>query len=193
MSNLDNLISKILKESEDKAGQIIETANARADEIMRENISIAEKEKEKILSTARTEAEKAAEQIILGKKLEIRDSNLNAKQAIVDKVFDVALQKLNNMQKDEYWKFLCNNLCAMDLDGEEIILPAKYGVTNIDELNAFLKANNKKGNLKLYNGDRKIDGGFVLLKGGIENNNTFETLIRYYRYELEGDVIASLF
>lgn len=193
MSNLDNLISKILKESEDKAGQIIETANARADEIMRENISIAEKEKEKILSTARTEAEKAAEQIILGKKLEIRDSNLNAKQAIVDKVFDVALQKLNNMQKDEYWKFLRNNLCAMDLDGEEIILPAKYGVTNIDELNAFLKANNKKGNLKLYNGDRKIDGGFVLLKGGIENNNTFETLIRYYRYELEGDVIASLF
>lgn len=193
MSNLDNLTSKILKDCEAESEQIIENANAKAYEIMQENINFAEKEKEKILANAKIEAKKTAERIILGKKLEIRDNHLLAKQEVVDRVFDYALKKLNNMSKDEYWKFVCNNLRAMDTDGEEIIFPSKYNITNIEELNAFLKSKGKKGNLKLYSGDRDMNGGFILIKGGIENNYTFESLIQYYRYELESDIIGSLF
>lgn len=193
MSNLDNLISKILKDCEEKSQQIIDSANEKAAEIMREHTSAAEKEKERILNDANAEAERTAERIISGKKLEIRNDCLNAKQEVINKVFDLALQKLNDMPQDKFWEFLCNNLLAMDLDGEEIILPSKYNITDIEKLNAFLKKHNKKGNLKLYNGDRKIGGGFVLLKEGIENNNTFETLVEYYRYELERDIITKLF
>lgn len=193
MSNLDNLISKIIGDCEEKSKQITDSANERASEIMRENIEAAEKEKDKILSGAKAEAKIMAEQIVLSKNLEMRDANLNAKREIIDRVFDRALQKLNEMPKNVFIDFLRKSLAALDLDGEEIVLPSKYEITDIEEINAFLKEKNKKGNLKLYKGDKKIDGGFVLLKEGIENNNTFETLIKYYRYELEGEIIAKLF
>jgi V/A-type H+-transporting ATPase subunit E len=193
LSNLDNLIAKILSDAEGEAQRILAEAKEKAARIYNESAANAEKEKGEIIAQAEKEAAKQAEQIELGKKLEIRDLQLNAKQSVIDKVFDLALKKLNGMPKDKFWKFLSDSLVKMDLDGEELILPAKYEVKDLTELNAFLQQKGKKGNLTLYTGDRKLDGGFILVKNGIENNNTFETLIQYYRYDLEGDVIKNLF
>jgi V/A-type H+-transporting ATPase subunit E len=193
LSNLDNLISKIIKDAEGEAQRILAEAKEKAARIAAESTAAAEKEKADIIANAEKEALKEAEQIETGKKLEIRDLKLNAKQAVINKVFALALKKLNGMSKENYWKFLTTTLAGMALSDEELILPEKYEVKDIAELNAFLKENGKTGALKLYTGGRKIEGGFIILKNGIENNNTFETLLQYYRYDLEGDVIKNLF
>lgn len=79
------------------------------------------------------------------------------------------------------------------MDGEEIILPEKYGITNLDEINKAIKKAGGKGNLVLAKDGTPIGGGFMLRKGGIEQNNTFESLVEYYRYELESEVISMLY
>lgn len=191
MSNLDNLISKIRNDSEEESRRIIEAANAEASEVIKKNIEAANIEKERLLNDAVSEAEKKKEQIILSKKLEIRDKKLLAKREMIDKVFEYALAKLNSMPKNEYMKYLHSNLTAMSIDAGEIILPAKYNIT-INELHALFPDGSMSG-IKLYEGERLISGGFILIKGGIEYNRTFEMLLKYYRYELENDIIKILF
>ncbi len=193
MSNLDNLISKITSDCDEKANQIIKTANEEASDIIRQSAEAAEKEKAAILNDAKSEAEKAAERIISGKKLQIRDESLNAKREAINRVFDFALQKLNQMSKDDYKKFLCANLASLDLTGGELILPPQYGINNEVELRDFLRDCKKADDLKLRDGTKKIDGGFILIQGGIEYNYTFETLLGYHRYELESEITKILF
>lgn len=190
---LDNLTAKILKDSEAKAAQILADAKAEADRVTAAVLEEAEQERQKILADAKIEAAREEEQIVVGKTLAVRDRNLEAKQQMLDKVFSEALSRLNGMGKEKYLQFLQKFLSTQDLDGEEIILPEKYGIKNIDELNAALNKAGKKGNLRLCTEGPKIEGGFLLRKGGIEQNNTFEALVDFYRYELESEVIGTLY
>lgn len=192
MSTLENLTAKILADSEAKAAQILADAKAEAAKIEAAALEDAQHEKEKILAEAKREAAHEEQQLVVGGQLAVRDQNLDAKQQMLDKVFAQALSKLNDMSRDEYMKFLTGYLSGLDLDGEEITLPARYGVTDITPINEALKNAGRKGNLVLA-ADGRIDGGFMLSKGGIEQNNTFEALVDYYRYELESDVIAALY
>lgn len=188
MTNLDKLTAKIRGDAESRADKITADAKWQAERIVAEAIADATREKERILAEAETEAAHAGEQIILGKTLAIRDQNLNAKQKMLDEVFAAALEKMHAMTKDEFMKFLTSYLSGMKLSDEEIILPKKYGIKSVDELNKSLNAK-----LTLHEGERDIEGGFILCKQGIEQNNTFESLISYYRYELEGTVLKMLY
>ena len=193
MSNLENLIDKIIKDSQEQAEQILKNAKAQAESIRKNTEAELDEERKKVITDAESAAETAAEQIIINQRFEIRNNSLQAKQKTIDHVFDIALEKLNNLTKEEFLSFLEKSILDLSADGEEIILPSKYQFGNIDWLNDFLKKNNQKGNLKLYKGERDINGGFILLKDGIEQNSTFEALLQFHRYELENAVIDTLF
>lgn len=100
MASLDNLTSKILGDSESKAREILDKAQAEADRIVSDMVRDAEAEKEKILAAAKVQAAREGEQIVVGKTLQVRDENLNAKQQMLDKVFAQALERLNAMSAD---------------------------------------------------------------------------------------------
>ena len=193
MSNLENLIDKIIKDSQEQAEQILKNAQSQADSIKKNTEAELDEEKKRIITDAELAAEVAAEQIIINQKFEIRNNSLQAKQKTIDHVFDIALDKLNNLTKEEFLSFLEKSILELSTNDEVIILPSKYKFGNIDWLNDYLKKNNQKGNLKLYKGERDINGGFILLKDGIEQNSTFEALLQFYRYELENAVIDTLF
>lgn len=192
MSNLDNLTSKILTDSEARSAAIMKEAADRAAAIVQEYMTAAEEEKQRILEAGEKEAGQVSEQMLLAKKLEIRDSHLQVKQEVLDRVFAIATERLNNMSKEEYFRFLKEKLQQMDIDGEEIMIPKKYHVASIDELNTNLQEEGAKGKLKLSSGGN-IEGGFILIKDGIEHNNTFEALVNFCRYELESEMIETLF
>lgn len=192
MSNLDNLTAKILTDSKAQSAAIMEEAAERSAAIVREYMTAAEEEKQRILSAGAKEAGQASEQIILAKKLEIRDSHLQAKQEVLNRVFTLAIERLNNMSREDYLRFLSAALKHMDMDGAELVIPKKYHAASIDEINTYLQDEGAKGNLRLSS-DGIIEGGFILIKDGIENNNTFEALVNFYRYELEGKIIETLF
>ncbi|MDR1700738.1 MAG: V-type ATP synthase subunit E [Lachnoclostridium sp.] len=193
MSNLENLISKITSDCDEKSKQIIEAAEKEADTVIKSHVDLAEKEKDRILKDSEAEALKAAERIISGKKLQIRDENLKAKREAIDKVFDFALKKLNQMSKADYAKFLCRHLSSLDLAKGELIIPVHYEITDDYKLKELLKDCTNAKDLTLQKDGKKIDGGFILIQGGIEYNYTFETLLGYQRYELESEITKILF
>lgn len=192
MSTLDNLTGKILADSEAEAAAILAEARAEAARVTAAALEDAAREKEKLLAEAKTEAAREEEQIIVGRKLAERDRGLSAKQQMLDKVFAEALKRLEAMSKAEFFVFVTNHLKGQKLDGEEIILPARYSVTQ-QELDAALEQAGIAPGLKLAGSGRAVEGGFVLSKGGIERNSTFEALLSFYRYDLESAVLEALY
>jgi len=62
---------------------------------------------------------------------------------------------------------------------EEVILPDKYKNISV--------------NVKISEEQRKISGGFILKTRDMEKNNTFESLLHYYRDDVEELVTQNLF
>lgn len=194
MSNLENLTQKILEDSREKARQITDAARQEARKAIDAKTDEARRESEAIIAAAHIEAERTAQRLVQGKTRAVRDENLAAKREMLDKVFAEALLKLNGMPRDEYLKYLKDYLLKLSLDGEEIILPKQYAIQSIDDINAALEKAGKNGNLALCTDPaRAIDGGFVLVKQGIEQNHTFAALLSYYRQELESEVLKILY
>lgn len=191
MATLEKLTAKILADSEAEAKRILEEAGAEAARITAGIREETGREKEKILADAQLEASRKSEQILIGGQLAARDADLAAKQQMLNKVFAEALQRLNAMPKEKFLQFAAQTLRGQRLNGEEIILPERYGFT-IDEINAAVKAAGGTGVLVMGE-SRGIEGGFILRKGGIEQNNTFEALVEFYRYELESEVTRALY
>ena len=193
MSNLDNLTAKILADAEQRAADMLAEAEAAAQRTIDGQTALADEECQRMLAEAEAEAARLAQQILLGKTLAMRDENLAAKQTMLDSIFADALAELNAMSKEQFLAFLASYLKDVDLEGQELVLPAKYGITDIAQLQPVLEAAHCKGLPTLTPDDRDISGGFVLRKNGIELNNTFEALVDYHRYELESGVLSILY
>jgi V/A-type H+-transporting ATPase subunit E len=192
MSGLDHLTAKILEDAKTRAAEITTAAEAQAKSLVEEAVTDATREKERILTDAQAEAKQAAEQLLLGKTLAIRDQNLDAKQQMLDQVFQTALERLAAMSDAQYEKFVLTYLTALDPDGDEIVLPTARTVT-VASLNLALKAAGKKGGLVSPGDGRTVADGFILSKNGIDQNYTFASLVSYYRYELESEVLRLLY
>ncbi|GHU56773.1 hypothetical protein AGMMS49975_20770 [Clostridia bacterium] len=127
------------------------------------------------------EAERLKERAIGAARLEARNKKLGAKQKQIDKVFEKALEELNNLPKEDFVKFVKARIDAQK--GDFIAYPEKYKLTAKD----YAPATHYNG------GDREISGGFIVISGGIEQNNTFSSLIDFQKNDLEQEVIKILF
>ena len=63
----------------------------------------------------------------------------------------------------------------------------------VEQINTELKAKGLKGEIKISETVGSFRGGFVLEKGGVEVNNTFEALVDSLKDELEFEVAQVLF
>lgn len=190
-STIENLTQKILDDGTEKAGAILAEAEAQAQKLVKDETEKARRQAERMLEEARGKAALAADQIVQGKRLAVRDANLEARQQVLDRVFADAEKRLDDMGDEEFFEFLCDSLSDLSMEGERLILPASRNIS-IDRLN---QRRREEGKPPITSGgtSSRIQGGFVLQSGGVEQNNTFETLIRYYRQELEGEILNILY
>ncbi|PRR78160.1 V-type ATP synthase subunit E [Clostridium liquoris] len=197
MTNLDNLISKIMSDANFKAEEIVKEAKNKENDIINQEVSRAEKEKNEIVKRAYIEADSRKERIISNAHLSVRNRKLEAKGEILNKVYDEALGKLNKLPQDVYLTFIKESLLSLNIQGDEDIILSnndKYIKQQfIDEINEELKKNGRKGEIKVSPEKRDFIGGFILSKNGIEINNTFEALIFSLKDELESQIIDMIF
>ena len=198
MSNLQNLSSKIIEDANIKAEAILKEAKDNQVLTMGNKVKEAEVLRHQMLEKAKIEANTLKQRITSNAQLTARNEKLVAMQTTVDKVFASALEKLSLMNQEEYLELIKRYLLSMPIDGdEEIILPAKYVSVISDwyllEINTELKALGKIGEITLSSDPRNIKGGFIVLKNGIEVNNTFENLVNSLRDELESEIVNQLF
>jgi V/A-type H+-transporting ATPase subunit E len=198
MSNLNSLVNKVLEDVKSEANSIAQKAEAEQSKIINNSKAKAEAEKAEMLEKAKSEAKTRKDRVISNAELKVRNNMLDAKQKVIDRVFDTALEKLSQLPDKQYLEFVKNSIINLDIYGdEEMIVNAddknKINSDFINELNSALKAKGKKGEIRISSEQRKIKGGFILSRKGIEINNTFEALVQSMKDELEQEVIKILF
>ncbi|MBU3127657.1 V-type ATP synthase subunit E [Clostridium tagluense] len=198
MSNLENLSSKIVEDASIKAEAILKEAKDNGALIIENKVKGAKELELQMLEKAKIEAVTVKQRIISNAKLTVRNEKLVAMQNMIDKVFAKSLENLLVMGENEYLELVKKYLLSMPIAGdEEIILPGKYksimSEDYLSQINTGLKAAGKIGEIKLSEQPRDINSGFIVLKNGIEINNTFESLVNSLRAELEPEIVEELF
>lgn len=191
MSNLENLTAKIIQDGRQKAASILDEAKREAEETVAKAENEASAESRKALAAAEDEAKKTVALTLSAKKIEIRDRMLSAKQQTISRALDEAKKRLNGMDQNAYETFVWRYVSQTNLSpGERLRVPEKYRQINMDALNAKLT---KAGKPALTLDTAHTASGFKLVKDDIENDNSFDALIDYYRETLEQLVVERLF
>lgn len=198
MSNLENLSAKIIEDASIKAEAILKEAKDNGILMLEDKIKKAEAIKSQMLEKSKIEAITVKQRIISNTQLTVRNEKIVAKQKMIDSVFVEALKKLIAIKDEEYFELLKRYLLSMPIVGnEEIIIPGKYinllSEEYLSEINTELIASGKIGEIKVSSEQRDIKSGFIVLKNGIEINNTFENLVNSLREELESEIVKELF
>lgn len=194
MSGLDKIIEEIKREAEAESQQILSKA---ADEVEAINAE-AMKEKAAILSDYDKKLKKELALIEERTKSTIelneRQMLLNKKQELIEMVLVKARETLVELPEDKYFGILLDIAKENALKGKGKILFSKRDKERIpasfeEELNASIK----DGEIKVSDETRKIDGGFILVYGGIEENCSFDAIFRTERENLQDIVQKELF
>jgi V/A-type H+-transporting ATPase subunit E len=191
--SIENITANILSD----AKNIAEVSIANAEKTKQEIIDKAKVEAEAIMKAAAEKSEKEAEGLksrkVSAAELQGRKMMLSAKQDVIKKSFNRALEKLKTMPEDEYLNFLTDEIAKIPNCKGTIILNErdknKIGEKLVKAVNEKLKAE------KIVLSDKTIEssGGFVLNNGSIEINSTFETILDSMRDELTNEVARALF
>lgn len=196
---ISNLLSKIKENTEKEAKVILDKANNEAKEIIHKRVDIeAANERKKILEKAERESISRVERIDSSAKLKVRNDILEAKQKMIQKVFDLSLSKLENLSLEELTGLIKKTILNSSLQGEvELILSNEYRKKIkpefINELNSELKNKNHNVNVKMNTSVSNIDSGFILSQKGIEINYTFKALVSSLKEEMEYEINEILF
>jgi len=181
MSNLENLTKKILDDASHKASNIIEEAETKSQELLNVNINEANNDKDIMLDKAKRESILAKERIISNAELKARNDKLSAKQEVVDKVFNMAKDRFNNIGEEEFINFVKNNIKNLSLKGTEVLIVPER----------FLEKAKLTG--MRVSGEEFINSGFLLKDNDLIFNYSFEALVDFLRENLEIEVAQMLF
>ncbi|MDD2397501.1 MAG: V-type ATP synthase subunit E [Tissierellia bacterium] len=191
--SIDNITSRILSDAKNNADSSLTNAENTKQEI----INKAKSEAEVIIKTESERAAKDAVDLknrrVSAAELQGRKMLLSAKQEAIKKSFTAAIDKLKVMPEDKYLSFLAQEIVKIPNCEGSIVLNAKDR-ENIGE--RLVKTVNEKlgaEKVALSKNTVKSSGGFVLKRGNVEINSTFETLLDSMKDELTGEIANALF
>lgn len=196
MSGLDKMKARILEEAQSSAKEIIDKANAEADAAVQAARESAEAEAAKIMERAEHDAADYGVRVDSSMDMQRKQGLLAAKQEVIGGVLEAAYNAVMNLDDIKYFEMLekllekhalpeAGVICfsAKDLGRMPAGFPEK--VKNI--------AVSKGGSLTVSEKPEKMDGGFLLVYGGIEENCTISAVFASRREELSDRVNRLLF
>lgn len=196
MSGLDKMKARILEEAQNSANEIIDKANADADAAVQAAKESAEAEAAKIMECAEHDAADYGVRVASSMDMQRKQAMLAAKQEVISSVLEAAYNAVMNLDDTKYFEMLEKLLEKYALPEAGVIsfsekdlgrMPAGFPdkVRNI--------ALSKGGSLTVSEKPEKMDGGFLLVYGGIEENCTISAVFASRREELSDQVNRLLF
>ena len=193
MNGIEKITKRIEAQAQAEIDRILAEAKERADEIHAQ--AEAQAEAERVALTARNEkvAAEREERLVGAAQMEAKKIVLAARQEQLEKAYAKALETLCSMPDEQYTKTLAALLEQAAPDGKGSVIFAPDVRERIGAATVALANEKLKGSLTLAEETRPMQGGFILSKGNVEVNCTFETLVRLQKAETAGAVLKKLF
>ena len=196
MSGLDQMMQRIAESAQAQVSEIAANAKAEADRILSEAAAEREAKSAEIAERSARETASYRERVAASLEQQRRTALLGAKQAVIASMLEKSYDTLLAMPAERYFPFLkrvlenyalpeAGEICFSQKDLDR--MPAGY----LEELQAI--AAGKGGSLTLSKEQRTLDGGFILIYGGIEENCTIRALFDARRETLQDQVHGLLF
>ena len=196
MTGIEVIVNQILDEAKDKEKQILEEAEAEIVEISSKAKAEVEKYENDLYNKLELDLKNYQSAAMLMAEQKKRRAILNAKQEYIENVMDKTYEKLIGSGDKEYFELVLKLVKKYALGQDGTII---FNKKDKDRMPADLMdkiqnlAKEKGGSLTLTDQERKIDGGFVLVYGGIEENCTFKSLMDIEKEKLHDLVNEMVF
>lgn len=196
MRGIEKIAAQIIGEAEEKKAAIYEEIQHKIDELNAKTDEEIKAELERINEDTLREEGTLEELAGLAAQQKRRQAALSAKQEIIGEIINEAYERLLNLEDEKYFavikKMLEDNVLS---EKGEIIFSARDRQRMPKDFEDVIKnvAFEKGGELVMSDEIRSIDGGFVLVYGGIEENCTFKAMLEASREELHDMVNGKLF
>jgi V/A-type H+/Na+-transporting ATPase subunit E len=198
MAGAEALISRIVQETEEQEREIKAKAEQEAAKILEKAKSEAKEVAASIEAKAKAKAEENRRRAFTMAELESRKETLTEKQRQIDNAFAGAVQKISSIDAEDYHKIVIKMLVESVETGEEIVYISPRDKDRLTEefiakANEALKKLGKKGELSLAVDSVDFGGGIILKSEEYTLNNSFNSIIKMQRDELEPEVAEILF
>ena len=196
MSGLDKMKARILEEAQSTAQEIIDKAKADADAAVQAARESAEAEAAKLMERAKRNAADYGVRVDSSMDMQRKQAILAAKQEVISGVLKAAYDAVMNLDDEKYFEMLEKLL-------EKNVLPEageiRFSAKDLGRMPAGFPdkikniAASKGGSLTVSREPEKMDGGFLLVYGGIEENCTISAVFASKREKLSDQVNRLLF
>lgn len=196
MSGLDKIKSQILDEANHSAEAMIAEAKKKAEQIVCEAREEAEAEVSKISLKSQEASATYAERMKSAEDMRRKQAILQAKQDVIAQVLQEAYEKVCAQSDAAYFDMIGKMLEKYVQPGEGVISFNEKDLKRMPkgfEAEIEKAAQAKGGSLTLSAQAKEMDGGFVLVYGGIEENCTIRAMFEAKRDELSDKVHEVLF
>ena len=186
MTGLEKMVSQILEEADASAAVTISDAEKKAAEILREAGEKADKIRQQREEQSRAKVKSYEERTASAADMKKRTAVLAAKQELIGNVIADACDRVKNLDEEKYFGILKNM-------AEKYLLPREgeicFSKKDLERMPAGFREEIKS----LAQKARNIDGGFILVYGGIEENCSIDAMFAEKRDELLDQVRKILF
>ena len=179
-SDCDESVKAIELEAQAQYDKVIDEAKAEIETIKKAHLEKESKRIAQIKAAAKSKAE-----------LEIRNELLKKRREEIDKTVGMVLEKLLNLEHEEYFNAIYKLASKLSGMNGEIILNQKDLNRLPLDFEDKLRANGLDA--KVSDKAADIDGGFILKHGDIEENMEFKAIIAAERDRLEDLINRELF
>ncbi|MGI6007499.1 MAG: V-type ATP synthase subunit E [Ruminococcus sp.] len=196
MTGLDKILDRIGEEASSVAQQKIKAAQIQAESIREDARLETQHKKQEILDKAQTDCRNYREKMRSRADFQKRNALLKAKQEIISGIMEKAYQAMCSADTETYFSYMeqllekyalpqSGEICfsAADMKRMPLAFKAKIKMT----------AMKKGGSLKLSETEMSIEGGFVLIYGGIEENCTLRAIFDEKKEQLQDKARDFLF
>lgn len=194
MEGIEKITARIAQDADAEIARLNQQTQEQIREMQDKAQAQADRERADILARGRRAADERVERLASVAQLDARKLELAAKQEMLSKAYDLALEKLVNLPDKEYVNLLADLAVKASSTGREAVIfsqkdRARYGKAVVTQANEKLG----DGHLTMSEQSRPIQGGLILSDGDVEVNCTFETLVRLQRGEMDREVAKVLF
>ncbi len=194
MNGLDRILEQIKKDSDEAVKKINDEAQRAVLENKQRISNQTAKQIEDIKAKTKAECEDVIKRAQSSSALVKKQTMLSAKQGIIADMIKRTHKHLLSMPDEEYFAVIEKMIKANAHKGENGLV--KFNASDLARMPQGFKKNIAEAfdnGLSISQEPANIDGGFILVYGGIEENCSFDAVFSEKHDELQDEVYSLLF